>query len=368
MRQALSLGARHFGLTAPNPSVGTILVDESGTSPIILARAVTAPGGRPHAETLALEAAGARARGASLFVTLEPCAHHGRTPPCAEALIAAGVARVVCGIEDPDPRVGGKGLVKLRQAGVEVVSGVLEAQCRTLHGGHILRVTQGRPHVTLKLAMTADGFAACADKAPLRITGAIADAQTHLMRARSDAIMVGIGTVLADDPLLTCRLPGLESRSPVRVVFDSRLRIPQSAALGASAGVTPTWVITREDAPHDARARLEAAGVTVIRLGANEFGRVDVGHALRALGARGLTRVLCEGGPALAEELAKADLIDEFVAITGSRSLGRPGLVALGPTLSDAILRHFVPASETLDFGEDRFNRYVRARPCSPAS
>ena len=244
MRQALALGERHLGLTAPNPSVGAVLVDARGPRPIILARAVTASGGRPHAETLALEAAGARARGATLFVTLEPCAHHGRTPPCAEAVIAAGVGRVVCGIEDPDPRVGGKGFDMLHRAGIEVVSGVLESRCRDLHAGHILRVTQGRPRVTLKLAMTADGFAASADRTPLRITGAIANAQTQLMRARADAIMVGVGTVLADDPMLTCRLPGLEARSPIRVVLDSHLRTPTSAALVRSARATPTWVIT----------------------------------------------------------------------------------------------------------------------------
>jgi diaminohydroxyphosphoribosylaminopyrimidine deaminase/5-amino-6-(5-phosphoribosylamino)uracil reductase len=367
MRQALALGERHLGLTAPNPSVGAVLVDERGPRPIILARAVTAPGGRPHAEKLALEAAGPLARGASLFVTLEPCAHHGRTPPCVDAVIAAGIGRVVCGVEDPDPRVGGKGLDKLRHAGIEVITGVLEAQCRELHAGHILRVTQGRPQVTLKLAMTADGFAASANKTPLRITGAIANAQTQLMRARSDAIMVGVGTVLADDPMLTCRLPGLEDRSPIRVVLDSHLRTPRNARVVTSAGITPTWVITREDAPHEAQARLEAQGVTVIRLRMNAPERVDIKEVLQELGARGVTSVMCEGGPSLAEELAKADLIDEFISISSSRKLGRPGLAALGASLSEAVSKNFIVAGEPLIFGEDRFIRYLRARPCSPA-
>ncbi len=367
MRQALALGERHLGLTAPNPSVGAVLVDERGSRPIILARAVTSPGGRPHAEKLALEAVGPLARGASLFVTLEPCAHHGRTPPCVDAVIAAGIGRVVCGVEDPDPRVGGKGLDKLRHAGIEVITGVLEAQCRELHAGHILRVTQGRPQVTLKLAMTADGFAASANKAPLRITGAIANAQTQLMRARSDAIMVGVGTVLADDPMLTCRLPGLEARSPIRVVLDSHLRTPPKASVVVSAGITPTWVITREDAPQDAQARLEAQGVTVIRLRMNAPERVDIKEALQELGARGVTRVMCEGGPSLAEELAKANLIDEFMSFSSSRKLGRPGLAALGASLSEAVSKNFIVAGEPLMFGEDRFIRYLRARPCSPA-
>jgi diaminohydroxyphosphoribosylaminopyrimidine deaminase/5-amino-6-(5-phosphoribosylamino)uracil reductase len=373
MRQALALGERHLGLTAPNPSVGAVLVDELGPRPIILARAVTAPGGRPHAEKLALEAAGPRARGASLFVTLEPCAHHGRTPPCADAVIAAGIGRVVSGVEDPDPRVGGKGLDRLRHAGIEVVTGVLAAQCRDLHAGHILRVTQRRPKVTLKLAMTADGFAASANKTPLRITGASANAQTQLMRARSDAIMVGVGTVLADDPMLTCRLPGLEARSPIRVVLDSRLRTPPNAVVATSADISPTWIITREDASHDAQARLEAQGVIIIRLRVQELDRkglerVDLGEALRELGVRGITGVMCEGGPTLAEELAKADLIDEFISVSSSRELGRPGLRAIGASLDEAISKNFIVAGEPQVFGEDRITRHSRVRACSPAS
>ncbi len=368
MRQALALGERHLGLTAPNPSVGAVLVDERGTRPLILARAVTASGGRPHAETLALETAGPLARGATLFVTLEPCAHHGRTPPCAEAVIAAGVGRVVCGLEDPDPRVGGKGLERLRRAGIEVISGTLEADCRELHAGHVLRVTLGRPHVALKLAMTADEFAARADKTPLRITGAIANAQTQLMRARSDVIMVGVGTVLADNPMLTCRLPGLEVRTPIRVVLDSHLRTPAGASLVTSAGSAPTWVITSDEASRDAQAHLEAQGVLVMRLRADRRGRVDIKEALRALASKGVTSVLCEGGPSLAEELARADLIDEFVSITSARKLGQPGLAALGKRLREVISRDFIVAGEPTTFGEDRFVRHVRARPCSPAS
>ncbi|MBV9517971.1 MAG: bifunctional diaminohydroxyphosphoribosylaminopyrimidine deaminase/5-amino-6-(5-phosphoribosylamino)uracil reductase RibD [Hyphomicrobiales bacterium] len=368
MRQAVALGERHLGLTAPNPSVGAIVVDEMGSQPLILGRAVTAPGGRPHAEALALEALGERARGASLFVTLEPCAHQGRTPPCAEAAIAAGVARVVYGVEDPDPRVSGMGRDKLRRAGIEVVSGVLEAECRDLHAGHILRVTQGRPHVTLKLAMTADGFAAVANKAPLRITGAVADAQTQLMRARSDAIMVGIGTVLSDDPKLTCRLPGLEDRSPIRVVLDSHLRTPPTSTIVTSARTVPTWIITREDAPRDAETSLAAMGVRIFRVREDALGRLDLHEALRTLGANRVTVLMCEGGPSLAEELARADLIDEFVSIASSRELGHPGIDALGASLRVAISRNFSARGKPLMFGGDICTRYSRVRPCSPAS
>ena len=368
MRQALALGERHLGLTAPNPSVGAIIVDERGSRPLILARAVTAPGGRPHAEALAFEGLKERARGASLFVTLEPCAHHGRTPPCADAAIAAGIARVVCGVEDPDPRIAGKGLAKLRHAGIEVVAGVLEPECRNLHAGHFMRVSQGRPYVHLKLAMTADGFASDATRTPLRITGTIADAQTQLMRARSDAIMVGVGTVLADDPKLTCRLPGLETRSPIRVILDTHLRTPPNSTFAASARVAPSVIITSEGASRDCEAHLAAKGVIVFRVREDAHGRVDLNEALRRIGANGVTIVMCEGGPFLAEELAKADLVDEFVSISSSQALGRPGLAALGVSLREAISRDFATVGEPLRFGEDRFTRYVRARPCSPAS
>ncbi|MBV9569573.1 MAG: bifunctional diaminohydroxyphosphoribosylaminopyrimidine deaminase/5-amino-6-(5-phosphoribosylamino)uracil reductase RibD [Hyphomicrobiales bacterium] len=368
MRQAVALGERHLGITASNPSVGAIVVDEGGPHPLILARAVTALGGRPHAEALALDSVGQQARGASLFVTLEPCAHHGRTAPCAEAAIAAGIARVVCGVEDPDPRVAGKGIDKLRRAGIEIVSGILEAECRDLHAGHISRVTRGRPHVAVKLAMTADGFAASLSKTPLRITGAIADAQTQLMRARSDAIMVGIGTVLSDDPKLTCRLPGLEGRSPIRVVLDSHLRTPPKSTVVTSARTTATWIVTRENASREAEACLRARGVNIFRVREDALGHVDLHAALRTLGDNGVTGLLCEGGPSLAEELAKADLIDEFVSISSSRKLGHPGIVALGASLREAISRNFTMRAKPLSFGEDRFIRFARVRSCSPAS
>lgn len=377
MRQALALGARNLGRTVPNPSVGAVLVDESASPPVILARAVTAPGGRPHAERQALDAAGEKARGATLYVTLEPCAHYGRTSPCAAAVVASRVGRVVCGLEDPDTRVAGNGFALIREAGIELTVGVLVAECRKLHAGHIMRVTAGRPYVTLKLALTQDGFAAraLAEEGPplsatgkrqgsaqrLLITGPIANAQTHLLRARSDAILVGIGTVLADDPELTCRLPGLMDRSPLRVVLDASLRTPLGSKLVRSAPGTPTLIITAENAPREQEARLTTAGVEVLRVGgADDQGLLDLDAALKALGARGITLLLCEGGPKLAEALARRDLIDEAVLITGAKVLGRKGIPALGAALEAAIDGRHLLAAERLAFGDDLWVRYER--------
>ena len=210
MAAALAFGRRNLGLCAPNPSVGALIVRDG----VVVGRGVTSPGGRPHAERKALAEAGEGAAGATLYVTLEPCSHHGRTPPCAEAIVAAGVARVVSAIEDPDPRVAGRGHALLREAGVEVVVGIGAAQAHRDHLGHILRVTAGRPMVTLKLARTADGFAAGDEHDPrLAITGEAANLRVQVMRAMHDAIMVGVGTALGDDPLLTVRLPGAEATS-----------------------------------------------------------------------------------------------------------------------------------------------------------
>ena len=361
MRQALAYGERHLGLTSPNPSVGAIIVDEKQSPPAILARAVTAPSGRPHAERQALEIAGTRARGATVFVTLEPCSHHGATPPCAEEVIAAGMARVVVGIEDPDPRVAGRGTGMLRAAGIEVVQGVLARECLELNAGHVLRVTQGRPFVTLKLAMTADGFAATSAARPLAITGSIVNAQTHLLRARSDAILVGVSTVLADDPRLDCRLPGLASRSPIRVVLDTRLHTPCSAKLVATAESRPSWIIAGPDAPRAAEDALAAAGVEVMRVELGADGRVDIGAALRTLGRRGVTRLLCEGGPHLADAIARADLLDEAILIASPMRLVERGLAAQGPALTRLVEEGQIVPVETQGFGEDRWTRYARA-------
>jgi diaminohydroxyphosphoribosylaminopyrimidine deaminase/5-amino-6-(5-phosphoribosylamino)uracil reductase len=238
MAAAIRLSRRHTGLTSTNPSVGCVIVKDG----VVVGSAVTARGGRPHAETQALAIAGEAARGATAYVTLEPCSHWGKTPPCANALVAAGVSRVVVCLTDPDPRVSGRGLAILREAGIEVVSGVLEEEGRQALEAYLMRQMKGRPHVTLKLAVSADGMIGRKGAGQVAITGPISRAQVHALRAEMDAILVGIGTALADDPELTVRLPGLEDRSPVRIVLDRHLRLPLTSKLVRTAGDVPVMV------------------------------------------------------------------------------------------------------------------------------
>ena len=354
MAAALALGRRNLGLTAPNPSVGALIVRESR----ILGGGVTAPGGRPHAETLALAEAGEAARGATVYVTLEPCSHHGQTPPCAGALVAAGVARVVCALEDPDARVSGRGLALLRAAGIEVVVGVgAEAAARD-HLGHVLRVTQGRPMVTLKIARTADGFAAGDEHdARLAITGELVNRRVHTLRAQHEAIMVGVGTVLGDDPLLTVRQNGLDQR-PLRVVLDSALRLPPGSRLCATVGQFATLVIASAGAPAEREAELRARGIEVERAG---DARVDLGEALRLLARRGITRVFSEGGPTVGSALIRAGLADEVLLFTAEKPLGRPGRPALEP---DALAALADPARYAegpgAEYGQDALRSWWR--------
>ncbi len=358
MRRAIALGARHLGQTWPNPSVGALIVRHDRDGPMILAEGITQAGGRPHAERIALEAAGEGARGATLYVSLEPCSHHGKTPPCVDAILAAGIARLVTALDDPDPRVRGRGHERLRQHGVEVVTGVLADEARRAHRGHLLRTTQGRPAVMLKLARTADGHAARLSGPRLLITGERSNARTHLMRAHADAIMVGVGTVLSDDPLLTVRLPGLESRSPLRVILDSRLRTPVTAKVIATAHATPTWIVTAADAPAQAGEVLADAGAQILRVEA-PGGRVDVAAALRMLAGRGVTRVFSEGGPRLGEVMMAQDLVDEFALATSAAALGEPGVPALGPRIAAALQERFKRVGEE-QLGPDRLELYER--------
>src|SRR6202158_3906770 len=262
MQLALTLGRRGQGRTWPNPAVGAVVVKDG----VIVGRGWTQPGGRPHAEPVALARAGEAARGATLYVTLEPCSHIGKSPPCADAIIAAGIARVVSAIEDPNPEVAGQGHAKLRAAGIAVDIGLGAAEAAHDHAGHFRRIRAKRPHVILKLAVSSDDKIGAAGRKPLAISGEAARARVHLLRAQCDAILVGIGTVLADNPRLTCRLPGMEARSPVRVVLDRSLRVPGTSRLVQSARETPLWVMTSNLAEAAARMELGAGGGPRVRL------------------------------------------------------------------------------------------------------
>ena len=307
MRAALALAARGLGRVWPNPAVGCVLVKDGR----VVGRGWTQPGGRPHAETEALRRAGAAARGATAYVSLEPCSHHGKTPPCAEALIAAGVARVVAALGDPDPRVNGRGFARLRAAGIAVATECCAAEAAALNAGFLMRLAAGRPLVTLKLASTLDGRIATAGGESQWITGEAARAHAQALRARHDAILVGSGTALADDPALTCRLPGMARRSPLRIVLDRRGRLPASARLAVTAREVPTWVVS--DLP---RPDLAALGVELLPA---EGGS---GAVLRRLGERGLTRLLVEGGGAVAASLLAERLVDRLVWFHAGMTLG----------------------------------------------
>jgi len=359
MRDALAMGRRNLGLAWPNPAVGAVLVDPRNH--VILGRGATQPGGRPHAEVVALGRAGDAARGATLYVTLEPCSHVGRTGPCADAIIAAGVARVVSAIEDPNPLVAGLGHGRLREAGVEVLIGVGAEQARRDHIGHFTRVREGRPAVLLKLAQTRDGVAGRRHGPRLMITGQETRARVHLMRARADVILAGVNTILADDPDLTVRLPGMEAMSPVRVVLDSMLRTPPAARIVQDAGRVPTWIITAEHAPVAPEIALARAGVEVMRVGADAGGRPDLALALQLLGTRGVTRVFCEGGPALAGALAAARLVEEVALFTGPSDYDGPpdqGVAAVGPQLRTALDAMGLVETETV--GDDALQIFER--------
>jgi diaminohydroxyphosphoribosylaminopyrimidine deaminase/5-amino-6-(5-phosphoribosylamino)uracil reductase len=323
MRAALGLARRGLGSTWPNPSVGCVIVRDGR----VVGRGVTAPSGRPHAEPQALAMAGELARGATAYVTLEPCCFHGRTPPCTEALIAAGIARVVIATCDPDPRVNGAGMRRLREAGIVVEHGLLQAEADEVAEGLFHRIRLGRPMVTLKLATTLDGRIATADGQSQWITGASARRMTHALRGRHDAVMVGIGTAMADDPDLTCRIPGFKPVPMVRVVADSRLRLRLLSRLVVTAQETPTWVIARGDADPVRAAALEDLGVAVLRVPASEAG-VDIAAGLQALGERGVTRLLVEGGSQLAAALLRADLVDRIAWFHAPAVLGGDGFAA----------------------------------------
>jgi diaminohydroxyphosphoribosylaminopyrimidine deaminase/5-amino-6-(5-phosphoribosylamino)uracil reductase len=328
MELALALGRRGRGNTWPNPAVGAVIVKDG----VIVGRGWTQSGGRPHAEPVALSRAGAAARGATLYATLEPCSHHGKSPPCADAIIAAGISRVVSAIEDPNPEVAGKGHARLRAADIRVDVGLCKTEAAHDHAGHFLRVREGRPHVTLKLAVSADGKIAASGRKQIAITGEAARARVHLLRAQSDAIMVGIGTVLADDPRLTCRLPGLEVQSPIRMVLDSDLRVPLESQLVASAHAHPLWIVTSEAENADRSSKLESAGTKILRLPVTSGATgLDPATVLNAISERGITRLMIEGGAMVASSFLAARLVDDIWLLQAPMDIGPDGLDALGP-------------------------------------
>jgi len=329
MGLALALGERHLGLTAPNPSVGCVIVKDG----VVVGRGWTQAGGRPHAEALALARAGTAARGATAYVTLEPCSNWGKTPPCSKALIEAGLSRVVIGCVDPDPRVDGKGIAWLRQAGIEVVTGVREAEALAQNLGLYRRIRDGRPMVGLKLALSLDGRIATRTGESQWITGPAARAVGHGLRARHDAIMVGSGTALADDPELSCRLPGLLVRSPLRVVMDRRARLPASSRLEATADRLPLRHVTAAD------------------------GDTSLPAVLTRLAADGITRLLVEGGSTLATSFLAAGLVDRLYVFSAPCLIGSDGHAAIGGLDVDRMAgarRWRVVTSRLV--GEDRFS------------
>jgi diaminohydroxyphosphoribosylaminopyrimidine deaminase / 5-amino-6-(5-phosphoribosylamino)uracil reductase len=333
MRAALALARRGLGTVWPNPAVGCVLVKDGR----VVGRGWTQPGGRPHGETEALAWAGESARGAIAYVSLEPCCHWGKTPPCADALIAAGVGRVVVPIEDPDPRVSGQGIARLREAGIEVVTGVLAAEASEINAGFFQRLREGRPLVTLKLASTLDGRIATHSGESRWITGDLARDRAHLLRATHDAVMVGSNTVLIDDPLLTCRLPGLGARSPVRIVVDGHLKVPLTARIVAQAGLVPTWFITLRDGDAARREAFRGCGVELIDAPATADHTVDLAAALQMLGQRGLTRLLVEGGAGLAAVLLRAGLVDRLDWFRAPAVIGGDGVAAVAPLAIEAL-------------------------------
>lgn len=323
MALAIALGARGLGRVWPNPAVGCVIVGDGR----ILGRGWTQDGGRPHAEPMALAQAGALARGATAYVSLEPCAHHGQTPPCAEALIAAGVTRVVTALTDPDPRVAGRGHAMLQAAGLSVTTGVLADQAEDRQSGFLTRIRQGRPMVTLKLATSLDGRIATATGESRWITGPQARRLVHAMRMSHDAVMVGGGTARADDPLLTVRDMGAR-RQPVRIVVSRLLDLPRHGHLAGSVADAPLWLAHGAAAPDDSRRAWASSGARLIEVAENGQG-IDPSALLAALGAEGLTRVFCEGGGQLAAALLAANLVDEVCQFTAGLALGGSGRAAI---------------------------------------
>jgi diaminohydroxyphosphoribosylaminopyrimidine deaminase / 5-amino-6-(5-phosphoribosylamino)uracil reductase len=345
MREAIDLSVAHLGRTGPNPSVGCVIVKNGE----IVGRGVTAIGGRPHAEPQAITEAGEKARGATAYVTLEPCSHHGKTPPCANAIVAAGISRVVVAVADPDPRVSGRGLKILADADIEVTIGVLQKDARRAMGGYLTRQTKGRPQVTLKLAVSADGMLGRKGDGQVAITGSEAREAVHRLRAESDAILVGIGTALADDPELTVRLPGLETASPLRVVLDRRAELPPESRLAQGARRVPVLLAVLPGATGN-RRKLEAIGVQIVEVAGIE-------DLLALLAQRGVSSLMVEGGAQVAADLLARGLVDRIHLYDADLTIGADGISS--PITSDRLPAGFTRL-ETRRVGADRLQIFER--------
>lgn len=356
---ALRWGAGALGTAWPNPAVGALVVKDGR----VIGRGRTGSGGRPHAESIALEAAGAAAAGATIYVSLEPCSHFGRTPPCADAIVRAGIERVVAGPSDPDPRVSGKGFDRLRQAGIEVEADFLPAAARRVHAGHLARLAGGRPHVLVKLAVSADDGIGLAGVGRTPVSGATARRHVQALRSRVDAILVGRGTVEADDPELTCRLPGLEHRSPVRVVLDTMRRVGRGRRVLAPDSPVPTWFLCAPEAAvpvAEGEPRAQRRRDVAVPRGP---GGLDLAAALARLAADGIGRLLVEGGASVARSLLEADLVDEVMLFRSPERLGPERVPALaGLPLSVIESSQAFHRTERRMFGPDRLISYERLR------
>lgn len=358
MAHALSLAARGLGRVWPNPAVGCVIV----AGERVVGRGWTRPGGRPHAETEALAMAGPAACGATAYVTLEPCAHHGETPPCAGALIDSGVARVVAAMRDPDPRVDGGGLELLRAAGMDVSEGVLEREATELQRGFLSRTRSGRPSVTLKLAGSLDGRIAASTGESRWITCPDSRRAVHAMRARHDAVLVGGGTARADDPSLTVRDLGTDWQ-PVRVVLSRRLDLPAEGQLARTASEVPVWLCHGRDVPQDLARAWSDRGARLFSVPEGDDQQLDSAAALRALGDAGLTRVLCEGGGKLAASLIGAGLVDEIVVFSAGLALGAEGWPMLGEMYVEQLAGSpRFGLIETRSVDADALNRWTASR------
>lgn len=324
MRHALQLARRNIGQTWPNPAVGAVVAKDG----VVIGTGWTARGGRPHAEPQALAQAGASAKGATLYVTLEPCCTTGKTPPCTDAIIESGIVHVVIACRDPHKDVNGKGIEQLQKAGISVTENIANAEAEKLNEGFFSVVKRGRPFVSLKTATSLDGKIATRIGQSQWITGEQARAFGHVIRSEHDALMTGIGTVLADDPLLTCRAPGLLGRSPVRVILDSSLRLPADSELAASARDIPVWVLTGNADSKEAKA-LADKGVHILSCPVKD-GRVELKAALSQLTKIGITRVLAEAGSNLTTALIREALIDRIYWFRGPTAIGDDGKSAVG--------------------------------------